>query len=152
MSSHVIAMPASPLTAERTAYRRIAFAAIRRTSITAANAAGGTAASASKIHAGGMFASSRCGNTVESKGAPPASVAIDKVAYLSIDMNLVLPEIAALEFFWDRLVPGGIVVLDDYAFEGHRQQHDAINAFAARRGVPVYTSPTGQGLIVRPPY
>ena len=80
-----------------------------------------------------------------------ATVSIEKVAYLSIDMNLVLPEIAALEFFWERLVPGGIVVLDDYAFEGHRQQHDAVDAFAAKRGVPVYTSPTGQGLIVRPP-
>jgi O-methyltransferase len=94
-------------------------------------------------------------NVILVRGKVPetlTSVAIDKVAYLSIDMNLVLPEIAALEFFWDRLVPGGIVVLDDYAFEGHRQQHDAINAFAARRGVPVYTSPTGQGLIVRPPY
>ena len=80
-----------------------------------------------------------------------ATVDIAKVAYLSIDMNLVLPEIAALEFFWERLVPGGIVVLDDYAFAGHRQQHEAIDAFAARRGVPVYTSPTGQGVILRPP-
>lgn len=79
------------------------------------------------------------------------TVAIDQVAYLSIDMNLAYPEIAALEFFWDRLVPGAIVVLDDYGFAGHRQQHDAINAFAAARNVPVYASPTGQGVIIRPP-
>jgi hypothetical protein len=80
-----------------------------------------------------------------------ATVAIEQVAYLSIDMNLVLPEMAALDHFWDRLVPGAIVVLDDYGFEGHRAQHEAIDSFAARRGVPVYTSPTGQGLIIRPP-
>jgi O-methyltransferase len=80
-----------------------------------------------------------------------STVPIDRVAYLSIDMNLVHPEIAALEFFWDRLVPGALVVLDDYAFEAHRPQHEAIDAFAAKRNVAVYTSPTGQGLIVRPP-
>ena len=28
-----------------------------------------------------------------------------KVAYLSLDMNIVVPEIAAIEFFWDRLEP-----------------------------------------------
>jgi hypothetical protein len=88
------------------------------------------------------------------RGIVPESlhtVPIDRVAYLSIDMNLVFPEIAALEFFWDRLVPGAIVVLDDYGFAGHRPQHDAINAFAAARNTAVYTSPTGQGLIIRPP-
>lgn len=78
-----------------------------------------------------------------------ASVRIDRVSYLSIDMNLVFPEIAALEHFWDRLVPGAVVVLDDYGFAGHGPQHDAVDAFAAHRGVPVYTSPTGQGLILR---
>lgn len=79
------------------------------------------------------------------------SVSIDRVAYLSIDMNLVYPEIAALEYFWDRLSPGAIVVLDDYGFAGHRAQHEAVDAFAAARRAPVYTSPTGQGLIIRPP-
>ena len=80
-----------------------------------------------------------------------ATVSIEQVSYLSIDMNLARPEIAALEFFWDRLVPGAVVVLDDYGFDGHRPQHDAIDEFAARRNVAVYTSPTGQGLILRPP-
>jgi O-methyltransferase len=79
------------------------------------------------------------------------TVPIEQVSYLSIDMNLVFPEIKALEFFWERLAPGAFVVLDDYGFEGHRHQHDAIDAFAAKRNVGVYTSPTGQGLIVRPP-
>jgi O-methyltransferase len=88
------------------------------------------------------------------RGVVPESlptVSIEQVAYLSIDMNLVHPEIAALEYFWDRLVPGAFVVLDDYAFEGHGQQHAAVNRFAAARNVPVYSSPTGQGIIVRPP-
>jgi hypothetical protein len=31
-------------------------------------------------------------------------------------MNIVVPELAAIEYFWDRLVPGAVVVLDDYAW------------------------------------
>ena len=45
-----------------------------------------------------------------------------RVAYLSIDMNIVLPEIAAIEFFWDRLVPGAMVLLDDYGWSTHTAQ------------------------------
>ena len=42
------------------------------------------------------------------------TVSIDKVCYLAIDMNIVAPEIAALRYFWDKLVPGAVVVFDDY--------------------------------------
>jgi len=34
-------------------------------------------------------------------------VKAEKVSYLSIDMNNAAPEIAAGEFFWDKLVGGG---------------------------------------------
>lgn len=71
------------------------------------------------------------------------------VAYLSIDMNIVLPEIAAITFFWERLVPGAMVLLDDYAWATHRDQKAAFDAFAEARGAMILTLPTGQGLIVR---
>src|SRR3954462_8398444 len=76
---------------------------------------------------------------------------IDKVCYLSIDMNIVAPEIAAIEFFWDKLVPGAPVVLDDYGWASYRLQKDAMDDFARRKNVPICTLPTGQGLIVKPP-
>ena len=72
-----------------------------------------------------------------------------KVAYLSIDMNIVEPEIATLEFFWDRLEKSAIVVLDDYACEPHRLQKEAFDDFANRKGIMIATLPTGQGLIVK---
>jgi O-methyltransferase len=43
-----------------------------------------------------------------------STIPIDRVCYLSIDMNIVQPEIAAMEFFWDKLVSGAVVILDDY--------------------------------------
>jgi O-methyltransferase len=47
------------------------------------------------------------------KGSIPGSlqqVKTKKVCYLSIDMNSVKPEIAALEFFWDKMVSGGLIL------------------------------------------
>lgn len=74
-----------------------------------------------------------------------------RIAYLHIDMNVAEPEVAAIEFFWDRLVPGAIVLLDDYGFGyDYSPQKEAMDAFGERRGVEVLLLPTGQGLLVKP--
>ena len=73
-----------------------------------------------------------------------------KVSYLSIDMNVVLPEIAAAEHFWDRLVSGAVIILDDYGHAPHVLQKRAFDAFAAERGAQVLLLPTGQGLLFKP--
>lgn len=75
---------------------------------------------------------------------------VERVAYLSIDMNCVAPEIAALEFFWPRMSAGGVVILDDYGFAGHEAQKHAADAFARRHGVDILPLPTGQGLLLKP--
>ncbi|UCD75410.1 MAG: class I SAM-dependent methyltransferase [Phycisphaerales bacterium] len=77
-------------------------------------------------------------------------VTIEKVCYLSIDMNIAAPELAALEHFWDGLVPGAIVLLDDYGWLAYANQKRALDSFAARRGVEILTLPTGQGLLLKP--
>jgi hypothetical protein len=79
-----------------------------------------------------------------------SQVEASKVCYLSIDMNCVIPEIAAAEYFWDKLVCGGIIVLDDYGWKGHHLQKNAFDEFALKRGVMVLSLPTGQGLIIKP--
>jgi hypothetical protein len=92
-------------------------------------------------------------NVVVVKGVVPESlstVPIDKVAYLSIDMNCAFPEIAALEHFWPKLVSGGVVVLDDYGFSGHEEQKEGADRFAAARNVRILSLPTGQGLLIKP--
>lgn len=80
-----------------------------------------------------------------------ASPVIDEVAFLSIDMNIAAPEVAALEYFWDKLTPGAPVVLDDYGWLGHEPQKEALDLLAAGFGAEVLTLPTGQGLLIRPP-
>jgi len=78
-----------------------------------------------------------------------ARVPSTQIAYLSIDMNAVVPEIAAAEYFWDKLVPGAVVVLDDYGWRRHIAQKRGFDRFAAERGVSVLSLPTGQGLIFK---
>ena len=87
------------------------------------------------------------------KGRVPdtlGEVKADKIAYLSIDMNVTAPEIAAMEYFWERLVPGAVLIHDDYGFPQHIHQKKAVDEFAKKRGVQVLCLPTGQGIIIKP--
>lgn len=86
------------------------------------------------------------------KGMVPdtlTQVAANKIAFLSIDMNCIAPEIAALNYFWNKLSKGGMIVLDDYAYVTCDLQYEAHNAWAAEKGIKILTLPTGQGLIVK---
>ncbi len=77
------------------------------------------------------------------------TIETEKVAFLSLDMNCVQPEIAAAEYFWPKLQLGGTLLLDDYGFVSYEEQKRAFDAFAERHGVPILALPTGQGLIVK---
>lgn len=77
-------------------------------------------------------------------------VQTDQVCFLSIDMNTRDPEIATAEYFWDKLVRGAIMILDDYGWRKHLEQKRAFDEFARERGVQVLALPTGQGLIFKP--
>lgn len=72
-----------------------------------------------------------------------------RVAFVHIDMNCSPPEIAALSFLWDRLVPGAMVLLDDYAYCGYEHQKEAMDEFAKSHLVTIASLPTGQGLLIR---
>lgn len=93
-------------------------------------------------------------NVIAVRGKVPESLSrfdIKRVAYLSIDMNNAASEIAAAEYFWERLVPGAVIVLDDYAYsEQFALQHKAFDEFCRSKGVSVLALPTGQGLIFKP--
>jgi hypothetical protein len=77
------------------------------------------------------------------------SVSASQVAFLHIDMNSAYPERATLQFFWERLSPGAIVLLDDYAYFGYEQQTSAIDAVAKMIGANILSMPTGQGIIMK---
>lgn len=88
------------------------------------------------------------------KGMIPGTlpqVTSEKIAYLMLDLNAAEPEAASIDFFWDRLVPGAFVVLDDYGWRPHINQKIALDAFAKRKGAKIFAVPSGQGLLIKPP-
>lgn len=86
------------------------------------------------------------------RGSIPGTLAqcpSERIAYLSIDMNCVAPEVAALHYFWPKVVKGGVVILDDHAFPRHVEQRRAHEDFAALVGARILVLPTGQGIIIK---
>lgn len=74
----------------------------------------------------------------------------DRIAYLHIDLNQAPAEIAALDHLFDRMVPGGMLVLDDYEWSGaYRAQKLAEDVWFDARGYRVMPLPTGQGLVFK---
>lgn len=71
-----------------------------------------------------------------------------RVCFLHLDMNYGPPEVAALEYFWEKLVPGAMVLLDDYAYVGYEEQHEALGSLAEKLKARILSLPTGQGLLV----
>jgi O-methyltransferase len=73
----------------------------------------------------------------------------EKIAFLHLDLNNVDAEIGALEILFDRIVPGGVMVLDDYGWLGYRAQKLAEDEWLTKRGYHVLELPTGQGLLFK---
>jgi hypothetical protein len=86
------------------------------------------------------------------KGAVPgtlSTVSIPRVAYMNIDMNCAIPEVAAIEHFYPKLTMGAIVLFDDYGYSGYEEQKKAIDSWASKVGVAILSLPTGQGMLVK---
>ncbi|MFD2161022.1 TylF/MycF/NovP-related O-methyltransferase [Paradesertivirga mongoliensis] len=86
------------------------------------------------------------------KGPVPdtlSQVDTDSISFLSLDMNCALPEYEALKFLWDKIVPGGIVVMDDYAYRGCEDQKQILDKFAAEVNTKILSLPTCQGLLIK---
>jgi len=74
----------------------------------------------------------------------------ESVAYLHIDLNEAPAELATLEALFERIVPGGIVILDDYEWSGpYRGQKLAEDPWFEAAGHKVFPLPTGQGLVIK---
>lgn len=71
----------------------------------------------------------------------------DKIAFLHIDMNDPVPELWALVHLYDRMVPGGVILWDDYGHVDRQDQLMMANAFVQSRGRRILELPTGQGLL-----
>lgn len=91
-------------------------------------------------------------NVTVTQGKVPevlAEVAPQKIAFMHLDLNNVDAEMGALEVLFDRLVPGAMLVFDDYGWMAYRNQKLAEAPWLAARGYRVLELPTGQGLVIK---
>lgn len=73
----------------------------------------------------------------------------EKIALLHIDMNSEKAEVLALEHLFDKVVPGGMIVFDDFGWTCNENQMKSELAFMNARNHAVMELPTGQGLVIK---
>lgn len=91
-------------------------------------------------------------NTHIIQGRVPASLhdnMPEKIAFLHIDLNNVEAELGALELLFERLSPGGVMILDDYGWLIYHQQRAQEEPWLLARGHHVLELPTGQGMVIK---
>ena len=71
-----------------------------------------------------------------------------KVAYLAIDMNGSKPERAALEYFYPRIVSGGVIYLDDYGWN-YPELRATVDDFFADKPESLLHFPNGTAIVVK---
>jgi len=90
---------------------------------------------------------------VFNKGYVPESFAQSRnpesIAWIHIDLNSSTPTIASLDFFWSRLLPGGLVLLDDFAWPGYEETRVEVEKWCKVRELDILQFPTGQALITK---
>lgn len=72
-----------------------------------------------------------------------------KIGFLHIDLNSPRAEQAVLLRLFDQVLPGGVIVFDDYGWKMFHRQKEVEDEFMLRRGYPILELPTGQGLVVK---
>ena len=90
-------------------------------------------------------------NLVYHKGYIPESLqnkpkSPDSIFYLHIDLNSATPTLATLEFFYPKLVSGGVILFDDYGWDAYKDTKDAIESFFKNKPGIVMKLPTGQAI------
>lgn len=86
------------------------------------------------------------------KGLIPESlkqIDLKSLSFINIDCGMLDGEAPALRYLWDYLVKGGIVILNTYAYPGFVHIKNEYDKFSRELDVPIFSCPTGQGLIVK---
>ena len=70
----------------------------------------------------------------------------DSLSYLHIDLNAVNPTMDALNFFLPKLVKGGVILFDDYGWDGYLDTKMALDRYFKDRPGILFKLPTGQAI------
>jgi O-methyltransferase len=91
-------------------------------------------------------------NVVITKGKLPETLSIncpEKISFMHLDLNNVDAEIGTLEILFEKMVPGSIIVLDDFGWMYYEQQNISELNWFNKKGYSVLEIPTGQGILIK---
>lgn len=86
--------------------------------------------------------------------APEALTQVPPPRFAFVHMNVALPdvELASFEAVYDRVSPGGVVLIDYFAWQGSGGAEDRYQKAAAERGARFVSLLNGQGVLIKPAY
>jgi O-methyltransferase len=71
----------------------------------------------------------------------------DKFCFVNLDFDLYQPTFAGLEYFYPRMICGGIILIHDYFSEGYKGVKDAVKTFDRKvEGIKMF--PIGDGISI----
>jgi hypothetical protein len=68
---------------------------------------------------------------------------------MHLDLNNVDAEIGTLEILFEKMVPGSIIVLDDFGWMYYENQNIYELDWFNKKGYSVLEIPTGQGILIK---
>lgn len=72
-----------------------------------------------------------------------------KISMLHVDLNYAEAEVYSINFFWKNISKGGVIILDDFAYQGRERQFLYISKLAKKLNFNVLIVPSGQGIIIK---
>lgn len=69
-----------------------------------------------------------------------------EIIWLHIDLNSAIPTHECLEFFFNKISPGGLMLFDDYGWNGYEDTKVVINKFLHGKNAELLQIPTGQAI------
>ena len=70
-------------------------------------------------------------------------------AFAHLDVDLYQSALDCCTYFYPRLVPGGVILFDEYAFAAARGEKDAVDQFFVDKPESPITLPTGQAIVLK---
>lgn len=72
----------------------------------------------------------------------------DQFCFVNLDMDLYMPMLEGLRFFWSKMVNGGCILLHDYFHPELPGVKKAVDEFEKELGITLYKVPVGDGCSV----
>jgi O-methyltransferase len=76
-------------------------------------------------------------------------VAHNRFCFVHLDVDLYQPTLDSLNFFYQRMASGGIILCDDYGFVSCPGTKSAMDQFFADHPEKIISLTTGQGLVIK---